>query len=110
MEKFEEDVPIEDSHIVVQQLFQAGMRIPEDLRSRILSMGSFCVPALIDMLNDEDRSFPLTGLDDLSDELRELVFDILRRSPVKEILPLSAYTPSAVATIPITSIDAIPMV
>jgi uncharacterized protein YuzE len=52
------------------------------------------------------RSFPLTGLDRLSDELRTLVFDILQRSPVKEILPLSAYTPSAVETIPITSIDA----
>ena len=55
------------------------------------------------------RCFPLTGLDDLSDELRGLVFDILQRSPVKEILPLSAYTPSAVETIPITCIDAMPM-
>ena len=59
---------------------------------------------------EEDVPIEDSGLDDLSDELRELVFDILRRSPVKEILPLSAYTPSAVATIPITSIDAIPMV
>lgn len=54
------------------------------------------------------RSFPLTGLDDLSDEIRTLVFDILQRSPVKKILPLSAYTPSAVETVPITSIDSIP--
>ncbi len=49
------------------------------------------------------RSFPLTGLDDLSDALRDMVMDILQHSPIKEILPLSAYTPSAIETIPITS-------
>jgi uncharacterized protein YuzE len=55
------------------------------------------------------RSFPLTGLVKLSDELREIVFDILSRPPVSEILSLSAYTPSFLETIPITSLQAVPI-
>jgi len=55
------------------------------------------------------RSFPLTGLVKLSDELREIVFDILSRPPVSEILSLSAYTPSFVETIPITSLQPVPI-
>jgi len=49
------------------------------------------------------RSFPLTGLTELSDELRELVLHILQQPPVSRVLSLSAYTPSIVETIPITS-------
>lgn len=49
------------------------------------------------------RSFPLTGLAELSDELRELVLHILQQPPVNRVLSLSAYTPSIVETIPITS-------
>jgi uncharacterized protein YuzE len=55
------------------------------------------------------RSFPLTGLAELSDELRETVLNILQRPPVSDILSLSAYTPSLVETIPITSLQPMPM-
>lgn len=48
------------------------------------------------------RSFPLTGLAELSDELRGLVLDILCRPPVSDLLFLSTYTPSIAETIPIT--------
>ncbi len=51
------------------------------------------------------RSFPLTGLVELSDELRELVLEILQRAPVSDILFLSSYTPSISETIPITSLQ-----
>jgi uncharacterized protein YuzE len=51
------------------------------------------------------RSFPLTGLDELSDELREMVLDILLHPPVRDILSLSAYTPSLAETIPIISLQ-----
>jgi uncharacterized protein YuzE len=47
------------------------------------------------------RSFPLTGLMELSAEMRELVIDILRHEPVNEIVALSAYTPSMSEQIPI---------
>ncbi len=50
------------------------------------------------------RNLPLTGLNDLSPELRELALDILRTEPVQDILLLSAYTPSAVEAIPIMSL------
>ena len=50
------------------------------------------------------RSFPLTGLIELSEELREMVLGILRNPPVSEILFLSSYTPSITEAIPITSL------
>jgi len=56
------------------------------------------------------RSFPLTGLAELSDELRKQVIDILLQPPVSDILSLSAYTPSLVEIIPITSLQSIPVV
>ena len=55
------------------------------------------------------RSFPLVGLLKLSDELREIVLEILQASPVSDILSLSAYTPSAVETIPITLLHPLPV-
>ena len=51
------------------------------------------------------RSFPLTGLAELSDELREIVLDILRHPPVSDILSLSTYTPSIAEAVPITSLQ-----
>lgn len=56
------------------------------------------------------RSFPLTGIDRLSAELRDLVLEIIQRQPVSEILSLSAYTPSTTETIPIVSIRTLPIV
>lgn len=54
------------------------------------------------------RSFPLTGLAELSDELRELVLEIIQSHPVKEILTLSTYTPTYSESIPITSLQHLP--
>ncbi len=54
------------------------------------------------------RSFPLTGLAELSEELRGLVLEILLHPPVSDILVLSAYTPSPLETIPITSLQVLP--
>ncbi|MEP7339999.1 MAG: DUF2283 domain-containing protein [Acidobacteriota bacterium] len=51
------------------------------------------------------RNFPLSGLSDLSPEMQELVIEIIRRPPVNDILLLSAYVPSAVEAIPITSLQ-----
>ena len=56
------------------------------------------------------RSFPLTGLAELSDELRKQVIDILLQPPVSDILSMSAYTPSLVEIIPITSLQSLPVV
>lgn len=48
------------------------------------------------------RSFPLSGLARLSPELRELAVTLLQREPVSEYLSLSAFSPTAAETIPIT--------
>ncbi len=55
------------------------------------------------------RSFPLTGLAELSTALRELVVDILRAEPVRSILAVSAYSPSPIEVIPITSVQPVPL-
>ena len=53
--------------------------------------------------------FPLTGLAKLSDDLREMVIEILQREPVSQFIHLSAYTPSITEIIPIISLQAIPV-
>lgn len=55
------------------------------------------------------RSFPLTGLSELSDALRQIVLDILLSPPVSDILSVSAFTPSIVETIPITLLQPLPL-
>ena len=55
------------------------------------------------------RSFPLTGLTQLSEDLRRVVIQILQKPPVREILTLSTYTPSYSEEIPITSLHRIRM-
>ena len=52
------------------------------------------------------RSFPLIGLTELSEELRDIVVDILQRPPVSDVLLLSSYTPSISEAIPITLLQA----
>ena len=47
------------------------------------------------------RSFPLTGISELSDDLQDVVLDILQRPPVSDVLLLSSYTPSISETVPI---------
>ena len=56
------------------------------------------------------RSFPLTGLIQLSADLRALVLDMLRRPPICKLLSLSAYTPSLVDTVPISTLQPVPFV
>jgi uncharacterized protein YuzE len=51
------------------------------------------------------RSFPLTGLAELSKEMREIVIKILLHPPVSDILSVSAYSPSPLETIPIMSLQ-----
>ena len=51
------------------------------------------------------RSFPLTGLDQLKPETRELALEILQRPPVSNIISLFAYTPSSAEIIPIASVE-----
>ncbi len=56
------------------------------------------------------RSFPLSGLAELPEELKNMVIGILTTPPINEILHMSAYTPSSMETIPITSLNSVPSV
>lgn len=55
------------------------------------------------------RSFPLDGLAELSSELREMVLGVLQRPPVNEVLSVSTYTPTILESIPITSLQPLPI-
>ena len=79
------------------------LRIDKD-RRRAIGLTFFEYSLLAQETEMGPRSFPLTGLVQLSDELRDLVLDILRQPPVSDILFLSSYTPSFQQVTPITSL------
>ncbi len=79
------------------------LRINKEER-KALGLTFFEYSILAQRMEIGQRSFPLTGLAQLSNELRELVLDIVRRPPVSSILSMSAYTPSFAETIPITTL------
>ena len=79
------------------------LRIDKD-RRKAIGLTFFEYSLLAQETEMGPRSFPLTGLVQLSDELRELVLSILRQPPVSDILFLSSYTPSFQQATPITSL------
>ena len=85
------------------------LRINREERKAI-GLTLFDYSILVQRTNVGPRSFPLTGLAELSDEMQEIVLVILQRPPVSEILSVSAYTPSISAeTTPITALQPIPV-
>ncbi len=79
------------------------LRINKDER-RAVGLTIFDYSLLAHKTDFGPRSFPLSGLKELSEELREIVYEILGSVPVNTILSVSAYTPSTLETIPITSL------
>jgi len=77
------------------------LRINED-EQKAIGITFFEYSILAQRTEFGPRSFPLTGLNLLSDELKEIIYGILLNPPVSNILILSAYTPSSVEVIPIT--------
>jgi hypothetical protein len=51
------------------------------------------------------RSFPLTGLDDLPDDLRQTVVKIITSPPVNQFLKVSYFYPSPAERLPITYVE-----
>ena len=79
------------------------LRIDKEKRSAI-GLTFFEYSLLAQRTEMGPRSFPLTGLAQLAEELQELVLEILRQPPVSDILFLSSYTPSLQQATPITSL------
>ena len=63
--------------------------------------------ALVSPTETGPRSFPLTGLEHLSDDLRQTVIDIITSAPVNHYLKVSTFYPSAAQSVPITSVSRI---
>lgn len=79
------------------------LRIDKENRQAV-GLTFFNYSILIQNADFGPRSFPLAGLTRLSDETREMVMEIMGKSPVKEILSLSTFTPSFSEALPITLI------
>lgn len=84
------------------------LRIDKNKR-RVVGLTFFEYSLLAQKTDVGPRSFPLTGLSELSDDLRQIVLDILLNPPVSDILSVSAFTPSIVETIPITLLRPLPL-
>lgn len=84
------------------------LRIDKNKR-RVVGLTLFEYSLLAQKTDVGPRSFPLTGLSELSDDLRQIVLDILLSPPVSDILSVSAFTPSIVETIPITLLRPLPL-
>lgn len=63
---------------------------------------------LVQMTDLGPRQFPLSGLDDLEPDWREMVIDIIMKPPVNQILKVSVYTASLAETIPIALVEKLP--
>lgn len=85
------------------------LRIDKKSR-RPIGLTFFEYSLLVQKTDIGPRSFPLTGLAELSEELREVVIDVLSGPPVSDFLSVSAFTPSLIEeTIPITSLNRLPL-
>ena len=71
---------------------------------RVIGLTLFEYSLLAQSTETGPRSFPLTGLNELSEDLRGLVLEVVTQPPISSILHLSTYTPSALESIPITSV------
>ena len=79
------------------------LRINRDERRAVgIAIFDYCLLAQKTDLGP--RSFPLSGLNELPGELRDIICEVLLSEPVNKILSLSAYTPSVVETIPILTL------
>jgi hypothetical protein len=68
---------------------------------RVIGLTLFDYSVLVQPTEIGPRSFPLTGLSEISAETRELVLDLLLQYPVRDYLTLSAYSPTFAEAIPI---------
>ncbi|KPA17381.1 hypothetical protein MHK_002402 [Candidatus Magnetomorum sp. HK-1] len=71
---------------------------------RALSLTILDYSLLSQQTNYGSRSFPLTGLSQLSNPLQKVILKIIASPPVNHYLLVSAYTPSISEIIPITSL------
>ncbi len=64
---------------------------------------------LVQLTHLGPRSFPLSGLKDLEPDWQDVVIEIITKPPVNQILKVSTYTPSLARSIPIASVERMPI-
>lgn len=64
---------------------------------------------LVQLTHLGPRSFPLSGLKDLEPDWQDTVIEIITKPPVNQILKVSTYTPSLARSIPIASVERMPI-
>lgn len=67
---------------------------------RLVRMTLLDYSILVQQTEFGPRTFPLTGLTDINEELRTIILDILQEKPVTDVLRIAAYTPSDGKIIP----------
>lgn len=53
------------------------------------------------------RNFPLSGLSQISEEMRAMVLTLIKNEPVNQFLSLSVYAPTFANAIPIASVKSV---
>lgn len=71
---------------------------------RVIGITLFNYSYLSQRTESGPRSLPLTGLADLSQDLRTFVLDLLQRLPATDILAISSYSPSLGENIPVITV------
>ncbi len=77
---------------------------------RAIGLTFFDYSVLAQQTEAGPHSFSLTGIAQLSEDLRDLVLELLLQPPVSDILFITAHTPSSGETIPATLLQPIPIV
>jgi len=80
------------------------LRLDKD-KEKALGLTFFDFSILIQKTDLGPRSFPLTGLAEISEELKEIVIKIITAPPVTTFLKIMTYSPSIAEAIPITYVE-----
>ena len=74
-------------------------------KKRALALTLFEYSGLAQQTEFGRRSFPLSGLSNISNARRDLIREMIKVPPVNQILRVSAYSPSILETIPIATLE-----
>ena len=75
----------------------------EELEQRVKELAKKFI--LIQKTELGPRGFPLTGLAEIPEELREIVITIITTPPVSHFLKIIVYSPNLTEAIPITYVE-----
>ena len=80
------------------------LRFDKD-KEKALGLTFFDFSILVQKTDLGPRSFPLTGLAEISGELKDIVIKIITTPPVTTFLKIMTYSPSIAEAIPITYVE-----